>query len=93
MTFKDTHVFFLEDFPGGISLAFIIFLNKIYENDLKVIKHEYGHSRQSLKLGWLYLFIVGIPSLIRALIWNIRKSSPKEYFARFPENWADRLGG
>ena len=91
--YKDSKVFFVRDFPGGISLSFIIFLNDIDLNNLRAIKHEYGHTIQSLRLGWFYLVIVGAPSLIRANIWNHYKLEEKKYYEGVPENWADLLGG
>ena len=30
----------------------------------RVVRHEAGHSRQSLSLGWLYLPVIALPSLI-----------------------------
>ena len=35
----------------------------------KTIKHEYGHQKQSLYLGWFYLLIIGIPSFL-GNIWD-----------------------
>jgi hypothetical protein len=91
--YKDSKVYFIEGFPGGISLSFMIFLNDIDLTNLRAIKHEYGHTIQSLCLGWLYLIVVGVPSIIRAGIWNRYKLEEKKYYEGFPENWADFLGG
>ena len=91
--YKDSKVFFVKDFPGGISLSFMIFLDDIDLNNQRAIKHEYGHTVQSLYLGWFYLVIVGVPSIIRASIWNHYKLEDKKYYEGFPENWADLLGG
>lgn len=67
-----------------------------------VVPHEYGHSIQSRMLGPLYLIVVGIPSFMQNVIaasWlKLSKNSPKakeyalNYYNRYPENWADRLG-
>ena len=91
--YKDSKVFFVKDFPGGISLSFMIFLDDIDLNNQRAIKHEYGHAVQSLYLGWFYLFIVGVPSIIRVSIWNHYKLESKKYYEGFTENWADLLGG
>jgi hypothetical protein len=91
--YKDSKVFFVKDFPGGISLSFMIFLYDSDLSNLRAIKHEYGHTIQSLYLGWFYLVIVGVPSIIRASIWNHYKLEGKKYYEGFPENWADLLGG
>jgi hypothetical protein len=90
--YKDSKVYFVKDFPGGIALSFIIFLNDIDLNNKRAIKHEYGHTVQSLYLGCFYLLIVGVPSIIRASIWNHFKLWDKKYNEGFPENWADLLG-
>jgi hypothetical protein len=90
--YKDSKVFFVRDFPGGISLSFMIFLNNIDLDNLRAVKHEYGHTIQSLCLGWFYLVIVGAPSIIRASIWKHYKLEDKKFYEGFPENWADSLG-
>lgn len=56
-------------------------------------KHEYGHSRQSLYLGPLYLIVVGLPSIIWAgFVYNLVRKEIS-YYDVYPENWADKLGG
>jgi hypothetical protein len=77
---------------GGVSLGTDVFLSSVYfgRNDLEiVIKHEYGHTRQSLFLGPLYLIVVGVPSFFRAM--TIRDKI--KYYKGYPEKWADKLGG
>ena len=82
---------------GGISFGCFIFINAKREKDsiATTSVHEYGHTIQSLILGPLYLFAVGIPSFVwcnakkyRAL----RKEQNISYFSRYPENWANCLG-
>ncbi|MDD5659640.1 MAG: hypothetical protein PHR39_06490 [Actinomycetota bacterium] len=41
----------------------------------------------------MYIFVVGIPSLIRAIIWNKCKLDDRRYYEGYPENWAEKLGG
>ena len=56
--------------------------------------HEFGHTLQSQKLGWLYLFIIGIPSIIWAGCFEgYRKKHNISYYTFYTEQWADRLGG
>lgn len=78
-------------FPGGISLGrtIVVQLPKNYAPD--TWNHEYGHTRQSLILGPLYLLIVGLPSLLWAWWWNERRGV--SYYSFYTEKWADRLGG
>jgi hypothetical protein len=64
------------------------------------IKHEEGHQKQSLYFGPLYLLAVGIPSVIFCNLWDRlfhKDWSPMDrqrwYYSRYPECWADKLGG
>ena len=91
--YRDISIYYIKDFPGGISLSWFIFLDSDERENSRVVKHEYGHSKQSLYLGWLYLIIAGIPSITRAVIWRLFKLEREKYYTAFPENWADRLGG
>lgn len=53
---------------GNVTLGKYIFINQDYTDKSLVIKHECGHVRQSKKLGPLYIPLIGIPSLIHAMI-------------------------
>jgi hypothetical protein len=35
---------------------------------------------------------VGLPSILRVLIWNIRRLDQKKYYMGYPEDWANKLG-
>lgn len=77
----------------GVSLGnYIIFSGGGMYNDTNM-KHELGHCAQSRMLGWLYLLIVGLPSAVFNLISQHNKKWAKNYYRRYPENQADRLGG
>lgn len=81
-------------FPGGISLGTYIIISEQSYRDKRnrTKKHEYGHSRQSLYLGPLYLIVVGLPSLLWAgFIHNLVKKEIG-YYEVYPESWADELG-
>lgn len=68
-----------------------IFLSRIAQHSDKTIKHEYGHTIQSKYLGWLYLIIVGLSSIIWAFIHsNFKTGKPYDWW--FTEKWADKLG-
>ncbi|MBR2724887.1 MAG: hypothetical protein IKB72_05570 [Ruminococcus sp.] len=81
----------------GVSLGKYIILNKRY--DFRTVKHEEGHQKQSLYLGWLYLIIIGIPSAsgniwdrVAHKHWSYQKR--EQWYYSLPwEAWADRLGG
>ena len=70
---------------GGISLGNIIILPEFFSD--KTLKHELGHCKQSLYLGWLYLPVIGLPSIIHAALH--RKG---DYYHFWTERWANRLG-
>jgi hypothetical protein len=91
----------VESSGTGISLGHVVFWSREnsrwHDLDLRNRAHELGHTRQSRLLGWLYLPIVGLPSISRAgfaLLYREVTGRPwTRYYEGFPENWADRLGG
>lgn len=97
---KDIWVWFAPCFKAGVTFGEYIILDPIYKNAFPeqlaiTIKHEYGHVKQSRILGWFYLFIVGIPSVIRNILNRINpvKFNLKWYYSGLPEKWADKIGG
>ena len=75
---------------GNITLGKYIFASYIAKEN--TIKHEIGHTKQSLILGPLYLILIGIPSILWA---NFHKKlwPGKKYSEFWIEAWADKLGG
>lgn len=55
-----------EKMNGAISLGCFIFLSTYCAKRETTIAHEYGHVVDSKRFSWLYLFIIGIPSLLNA---------------------------
>jgi len=90
--YRHAAITYVKCFPGGISLGRYIILDDRYSGTEISKKHEYGHSVQSMLLGWFYLPVIGIPSISRVLIWKWRKLDPRSYYTGFPEDWASRLG-
>lgn len=78
-------------YGGGVSLGNTIFVKRYFMDAMDDWAHEYGHSRQSRYLGPLYLFVIGIPSLVWC-IWYIIKHPAKSYYRFYTEKWADKLG-
>lgn len=79
---------------GSVSLGEYIFLCPTHANDQTALQHEYGHTLQSRRLGWLYLPIIGLPSIIWAgCFQGYRKKHNVSYYDFYPEKWADKLGG
>lgn len=81
---------------GGVSLGMFIFIEDTGSRDEYILKHEYGHTVQSLLLGPLYLVVIGIPSFIWANLPFFEKRRHKRqvpYNSFIVEKTADRLGG
>ena len=74
----------------GVSLGNYIIFGNSYRILQRDIKHEQGHQKQSLYLGWLYLLVIGIPSGIGNLLNRVIKF---DYYKQPWEHWADKLGG
>lgn len=83
------HFFYKKGFAGGISLGDYIILG---DKSTKSVKHEYGHCLQSRILGWLYLPIVGLSSLLHAALHDC-EAIGKTYYHHWTEEWADKLAG
>ena len=79
---------------GSVSLGEYIFLCPAHWHDRTVLKHEYGHRVQSRILGWLYLPVIALPSIIWAGCFGwYRKKYNVSYYSFYTEAWADKLVG
>lgn len=87
-TYKDREVY-AKYSSGSIALGKYIFLSPTATES--TLKHEYGHTMQSLILGPLYLIIIGIPSLLWAMYYNIIDPNISYYWF-FTESSANKLG-
>ena len=78
---------------SAISLGNYRFVNKY--SQISVAYHEYGHTKQSKMLGPLYLFVIGIPSIVWCIIHTYVPYiySRWSYYAFYTESWANKLGG
>ena len=77
---------------GGISLGrYVIVRSWMKDYTGNTERHELGHAKQSRMLGWFYLFVIGIPSLLWAAWWN--EGRKRDYYSFYTERWADHLGG
>lgn len=77
---------------GAISLGAINIY--FYEPSENTIKHEFGHSIQSLILEPLFLIVIGLPSIIWAGCFDkYREKHNKSYYSFYTEKWANKLGG
>lgn len=87
-------VYFTDWFNSAVCLGkYIIVDKKLKGKDQlsETIKHELGHSIQSILLGWFYFIVVGIPSFVLNIISRIYKKDAQWYYSKFPENWANKL--
>ena len=77
---------------GGISLGrYVIVRSWMKDYTGNTERHELGHAKQSRMLGWFYLFVIGIPSILWAAWWNEGRN--RDYYSFDTERWADHLGG
>ena len=86
--FADYYIWRLS---GGVSLGRYIFVSS--RCSLQTVQHERGHQKQSLMLGPLYLFIIGLPSFLWATLKAGGLFKKTDYYSFYTEKWADRLGG
>ena len=83
-------VFIKKKSCGSVTLGNHIFLSPRATDT--TVRHEWGHTRQSLILGPLYLIVIGIPSIIWAATHRaIVPNKPYDWF--YTEAWANKLGG
>lgn len=89
--YENITYYYCEKFNGGISLGNYIIS---HSRNALTIKHEHGHQKQSLYLGPLYLFVIGIPSICWAGIYGTKLYPYKEngYYEFYTERWAEQLG-
>lgn len=97
--YGDVRILYSERMRGGISLGRFIILPWKYRNNSSsyvrdTISHEYGHTRQSAWLGWLYLVVIGLPSLLWAWAHStFKRLREVDYYSFYTERWADDIGG
>ena len=99
--YKGVNYIYFQRWRCGVSLGHYVLLGDYSLERPDVLAHEYGHSRQSLILGPLYLLLIGLPSItgniIDRLFHNERHGWSYEkaywwYYNQPWEKWADKLG-
>lgn len=88
-TFQGAVVFIKKESYSSVTLGNHIFLSPRATDT--TVRHEWGHTRQSLILGPLYLIVIGIPSIIWAATHRTIASN-KTYDWFYTEAWANKLG-
>lgn len=82
-------------FHSAVSLGGIVIMDRnitYTAHFMRAVRHEYGHSKQSLILGPLYLLVIGLPSILGNLYSRVAHKDSKWYYAQPWEHWADVLG-
>jgi hypothetical protein len=79
---------------AGVSLGQYVFVGT--GSNTFTTLHELGHTVQSNYYGWLYLPLIGLPSVIRAIVfkyqWKRDKWGNRNYYAIWFERQASLLG-
>lgn len=56
----------------------------------QMLMHEFGHTLDSMRLGWGYLFIVGIPSLLSQMAESSSHGRQHQHKKLYAERWANK---
>lgn len=82
-----------ENMSGGISLGPIAYVSKYMSSNEAGVAHEVdGHAKQSKYLGWFYLFVIGIPSILWAWLYNPKKHCYYDFYTEKNANHYAKLG-
>lgn len=80
---------------GGLNLGAVSFCGKYYWTDHQFYNetrfHEFGHSIQNAWFGPFFIFVIGIPSLVRYLICK-HKNDYHGYYDIWFEKHASKIG-
>ncbi len=76
----------------GIEYGFTLgtYINVPNANNTDLVKHEYGHVKQSTILGPAYLSVIAVPSLLSSAADQAGLPHDHDYF--WTEVWANELG-
>jgi hypothetical protein len=77
------HIYITDIFSGAISLGYTIVVGSNMPLR-QTLYHESGHCVQSMLLGWLYLPVIGIPSLLWACIHTLIGKNFNWNYYKFP---------
>ena len=100
--YNGNRIYYSSKMSGGISLGkysivHISHYKKTLHQSLRrnTVRHEaIGHAEQSLRLGWLYLIVIGLPSIIWAGLYGpVITPTTNGYYKFYTESWADSLAG
>lgn len=87
---KFCFAFKAEKMMGGISLGNFAYLDNTLSKKPAIVMHEQeGHTFDSKIFGPLYLFVIGIPSIMWAWLGDDNKC----YYDFYTERWANKHAG
>jgi hypothetical protein len=84
---KYSRVYKSKYMRGGISLGSFAFVSINYAKRETIVRHEQGHMHDSKTIGPLYVFIIGIPSLLNAFF-KFTKCYYDFYTEKLANHWA-----
>lgn len=76
---------------SGVSLGWWQFTSKYADKD--TASHEVAHSIESVCLSWLYLLVIGLPSIVWAGIIHPYFMPEKSYYWFYTESITDKIAG
>ncbi len=89
--YNDSIVCELPNKSGSLSVGLFFFLHPKAINDEYTKRHEWGHTRQSLLLGPLYMPLIAFPSMIWCNCFRkYREKNNVSYFLFYTEKWANK---
>ena len=92
--YRDSIACVLPNKSGSLSLGLFFFLHPKAEKNEFTKRHEWGHTRQSLMLGPLYLLVIALPSSVWCNCFRrYREKNDVSYFVLFTEKWANKCAG
>lgn len=82
---------------GSLSIGRYIFISYGYrfsknETFYKILEHEYGHIIQSRLVGPWFLIAIGLPSILRAMWFQVFNGRQSDYMRAVFEHTATELG-
>ena len=81
-----------NNMSGGISLGPISYVSKNLSKSEESISHEVdGHAVQSKILGPFYLFVIGIPSIVWAWLYDYKKHCYYDFYTEKNANFFAHL--
>ena len=94
-----------EKSPGGVSMGMSLgpyvniwlpegvigdFDRHVRLHSGQLLMHEFGHTVDSMRWGWLYVPVIGLPSLLSQWVEIVTRGSRHQHRHLYAERWANR---